>query len=428
MAAAVLSSLIVEFQTSPRLWGAIMREGMTPTRLVREVVGEAHRLTGADPTRVAMFALEDSAPLEFPLQVVLRTQATLLAGLTGARGVSIWRVEQNRDVTLGASAGDIDPKTARKVVDHALESSDSESAVVVHAFGEPCAVVVWAPGYGARKTAGVLAERSARMLALAFERAQLLDGAVAQRSHLAHSAERRLSRIAFDLHDGPMQDLALLSGELKLLRDTLTTSADGKTIRRDPVALVDDALAITDATNIELRDLATSMESSAMIKKPFAEGLNDAARAFALRSGIEPEIVLDGDVSDLTPTGHMTLLRIIGEALNNAREHSDATAVKVAIKATGEMIEASIMDDGCGFDVQRTIPEATRRGSLGLVGMIERMRMIEGTCRVYSQPGVGTTVTVAFERMTTPDALPGPLALPAAGRRSRFRSRELRSA
>lgn len=409
MTAGVLATMVADAESSPGFERRLVGEAPTSPALVRTLVGEAHHLTGAQPARVALLALGDPGPLEFPLHVTLQAHATLLAGLTGAHGVAIWRLEDDAALELAAYAGAGDPygtrESAQRVIDGEAGAA-SEDAVVIQAFGEFRAILAWLPGYGAAGATRALAEHSARLLALAFERAAMLDGTVAQHSALARAAERRLSRVAFDLHDGPMQDIALLCGELKLLGATLVGRPAAGSQKRDPAELVQDALGIAEAASNDLRDLATSMESSKLLKLPFPEALRAMIRAFALRSGIEPELALEGDVDALSNTARMTLLRVIGEALTNVREHGQASAVKIAVRASGDAVEASVNDNGRGFDVQSTLPEAARRGRLGLLGMIERARLIEGSCRVYSQPGIGTTVALAFSRVSQDDELP----------------------
>jgi signal transduction histidine kinase len=412
MTAAFLAALVVETLASPSMNRSIVRENETCPRLVREIATQANLLAGAQIARVAMLALDDPTTMDAPLHLAVRTHITLLVGLTGAKGFTAWKLEEGHEPALTAFAGEADPELHSRSVRGAITGAGARFATVVCAFGEPCAVLAWTPGYAEPDGTRVLAQRSARMLTIAFERARLLDGEVTQRSVIAHGAERRLNRLAFDLHDGVMQDLSLLCGELKLLHSTLDQPAAPGTVPRNPSAMVQDALAIAESANEELRDIATTIETSGKVRKPFPDALAGTLRAFAMRSGIEPKVNLEGDLSELVPIVNITMVRVIGEALNNAHAHGGASEVEIAVRATGSTIEASIKDNGCGFDVGAAMPEAARRGSLGLVGMIERMRLIEGTCRVYSQPGLGTTVSLSFKR--TPAEEPAAPAMTAA--------------
>jgi len=53
-----------------------------------------------------------------------------------------------------------------------------------------------------------------------------------------------------------------------------------------------------------------------------------------------------------------------------------------------------VVDDGAGFEVEQSVVDAARRGSLGLMGMLERGRLLGGHCDIASRPGAGTTVTL----------------------------------
>jgi signal transduction histidine kinase len=92
------------------------------------------------------------------------------------------------------------------------------------------------------------------------------------------------------------------------------------------------------------------------------------------------------------------LLNIIHEALTNAREHSDATEVELRVSVNTAGVEAEIVDNGRGFDLEATLIRAARKGRLGLVAMHERVRLLGGQCRIDSRPGGPTVVSIALER------------------------------
>lgn len=379
---------------------AFAAQGDVPVTVIADLVRDAQRLSGAQPVRVGMLALAAPEIVGAPLGDGLRAHAVLLRAIAGLRGVAVWRTDEDRLVPAAWSGSDSDVYGATYVTAERVLRGEGaqEPGIVISAFGTPTGVLVWVPGEGDLVAARLLATRSAAQLGLAFERAELLDGTVAQHAAIGRSAERRLSRVAFDLHDGPMQDLALLCAELHRVRGALAAGTDGRT-GPDPASLIEDVLAIAEATSTDLRELATSMESSTLLQRPFDEALGGVARAFALRSSVEPRLHIDGDVDSLTDMERVTLLRVIGEALANAREHSGARTVAVSVRIGADRVAASVTDDGAGFDVERTLPAAARRGSLGLLGMIERVRLMDGRCDVLSRPGEGTTVQLSIGRL-----------------------------
>jgi signal transduction histidine kinase len=95
------------------------------------------------------------------------------------------------------------------------------------------------------------------------------------------------------------------------------------------------------------------------------------------------------------------LLRIVGEALTNARRHSGATINKVEVWGSSQKVMIDVSDDGRGFD-PTTLTGATA-GS-GIRGMRERADIAGAELTIGSEPGAGTVVRVEL-----------PLDGPAAG-------------
>jgi signal transduction histidine kinase len=86
------------------------------------------------------------------------------------------------------------------------------------------------------------------------------------------------------------------------------------------------------------------------------------------------------------------VLLVVREALANARRHSAAQHVRVALGTTGEEIRVEVTDDGGGFD-----PRETKEG-VGLSAMRERTAALSGRLEVLSEPGQGTTVRLRVPR------------------------------
>jgi signal transduction histidine kinase len=105
----------------------------------------------------------------------------------------------------------------------------------------------------------------------------------------------------------------------------------------------------------------------------------------------EREIVLtvcDGFPPELPDAADVELLRVLQEALVNARRHSDAQRVEVVLSVVHREVRAEISDDGVGFD-----PASVREG-VGLSGMRERASALGGRLEIGSTPGGGTSVGV----------------------------------
>ncbi len=88
----------------------------------------------------------------------------------------------------------------------------------------------------------------------------------------------------------------------------------------------------------------------------------------------------------------IVVYRVIQEALTNISKHAHASKVEILIRCNKEQLDASIQDDGVGFDLKE---KTTSIGeNLGLASMKERILSIEGTLNIKSSPGYGTSVII----------------------------------
>ena len=196
----------------------------------------------------------------------------------------------------------------------------------------------------------------------------------------AHTQREERRRIARDLHDVVLQDLA---GALQSLRLThLRARGSGRALD-----LEEELEALGRATSglrSAMYDLRHEKESS------FVESVESLVE---LNRQLTPEreislTIAEGFREAFSPEVGVELLRVLREALNNARRHSRAGNVEVRLRTEGETVVSEVADDGRGFD-----PEAAR-GGVGLVGMRERAEALGGEIEVSSRPGGGTKVTV----------------------------------
>ncbi|MFL6228110.1 MAG: sensor histidine kinase, partial [Pyrinomonadaceae bacterium] len=87
----------------------------------------------------------------------------------------------------------------------------------------------------------------------------------------------------------------------------------------------------------------------------------------------------------------LCVFRIAQEALRNCIKHSGALNARVVLENTGVAVRLSVSDDGCGFDPKS---EALKKG-LGFTSMRERLRLVGGELRIYSQPLCGTRLEIS---------------------------------
>jgi signal transduction histidine kinase len=190
--------------------------------------------------------------------------------------------------------------------------------------------------------------------------------------------ERR--RIARDLHDVVLQDL---SGALQSLRLThLRARGSGTELdleeELEALGRATSGLrsAMYDLRHEKERPFVKSVESLVELNRQLTPGRETA---FTAQEGFPEELPREVSVE---------LLRVLQEALVNARRHSGARNVEVELRTEGGALVAGVIDDGRGFD------SASTRAGVGLSAMRERVEGLGGKIEVRSQPGEGTRVTV----------------------------------
>ena len=218
----------------------------------------------------------------------------------------------------------------------------------------------------------------ANVLATAIER----QGAQ-ERVEDVREAER--SRIARDLHDDALQDLSGALVDAQLLRSQL--------ICEDPEAIgkAEQLLEALDRIGPRLRGAIYDLRLEAEQDRPFSElleSLVELQRTIATNSEITLEMRGESLSGSLGKTGG-ELLRILREALINARRHSGAEHVRVRVCSSEEKLSAEVEDDGQGFD-QEQEPSSTTHGGMGIRAMRERAKSLGGALKMESEPGQGT--------------------------------------
>lgn len=216
--------------------------------------------------------------------------------------------------------------------------------------------------------------------ALAIANAQLRS----QAEEIAVSAER--SRLARDLHDAVTQTLFATSLIAEVLPRLWERSPEaGKQKVAEIRELTRGALA-------EMRTLLMELRPSALVDVPLPDLLLQLSEAFTGRARVPVELDVDKTV-DLPTNVKIGFYRITQEALNNIQKHARATQVEIHLHDVGDCVELSIKDNGVGFETGHTLPD-----HFGLGIMEERAQSVGAQFMLESQPGAGTSISVAWEK------------------------------
>jgi two-component system NarL family sensor kinase len=115
---------------------------------------------------------------------------------------------------------------------------------------------------------------------------------------------------------------------------------------------------------------------------------------FTDRTGIHVTVTANDSRRRLDPKTELVLFRIAQEALRNVEKHSGAGHVSLDLHVEKDGATLRVADDGRGFEPGKLSIERDDATGLGLPGMQERAKSIDGTLRVKSHPGQGTLIEV----------------------------------
>ena len=217
------------------------------------------------------------------------------------------------------------------------------------------------------------------------------------RNRLARSRDQAQLFLAQELHDGPVQDLHAARFQLQALRPHVHSDV-ARTLLENTQDLFQHSIDALRAIMGELRPPALA---------PF--GLAAAIRSHAERfQTIYPDIQVRLDLIDdgqRLPNGiRLGMFRVTQELMNNVAKHAQASNVWVKLAIADGKAFLTVRDDGVGFNPPARLIELARAGSLGIIGIVERVNDLEGALDVQSAPGQGTTMIVAVPLKTAKEA------------------------
>jgi two-component system, NarL family, sensor kinase len=237
---------------------------------------------------------------------------------------------------------------------------------------------------GALLILAVLQLPLASSLAKRLRRGQVEREALLNRAIDASEMERR--RIAQDLHDGVVQDIAGVSYSIAA---AASRTGDDRSVDRD--GLRQGAARLRQSVR-DLRGLLVELYPADLHRVGLEAALSDVIGGLNSR-GLEADLDVPDDI-DLPEKEETLLFRVAQEALRNVVAHAGATCVQIRIADDGQLVSLEVEDDGIGFDAEVAGPE----GHFGLRMLEDLTHDAGGAFRVDSEPGRGTTVRVEVPR------------------------------
>ena len=275
-------------------------------------------------------------------------------------------------------------------------------------FWTPNAILVVLAIFAWRAVAGLAQSRTESEAAT---RAAVSHAVVAQEAHLrtAFAAQTEVlkaqvreeviaaerTRLLHDLHDGMGSQL------ITALRMTRRPEVPREEVARVIEDALDDMRLIIDSLDLEERDLLPLLGNLRFRLEP---------RLTTLGVALHWDVQALPDLDYLTPESGLAIVRIVQEAITNALRHGEAHNITIGTRHESEFVSVSVLDDGCGFDVEHSIaPQARPRG---LAAMRARALKLNAELHIESRrrlepgetnPPCGTCITLIL-----------PLRLPVA--------------
>ena len=273
-----------------------------------------------------------------------------------------------------------------------LENTAVETWLPLGREGELLGVLLLGPRSGGDLLDGQdrrILRSVAHQATLAAENVRLADALRASRAELARAhgqlilaREDERRQLGWSLHDGPIQDLMAISHRLAAL---------GMEVEDHAPELAELRRAVIEQIHT-LRQLCVQLRPGTLDEL----GLRGALRALAIECedmhGLAVTLRTRGGVDHLPDAVAVTLFRVAQEALANAARHSGAGQAWLELVHDDSGIILTVTDDGRGFQVPRRLSALAREEHFGLLGIVERLKLVGGRLEVRSQPGEGTTV------------------------------------
>jgi signal transduction histidine kinase len=208
---------------------------------------------------------------------------------------------------------------------------------------------------------------------------------------------RRLIRLAFDVHDGPMQTLVAAGFSLRELEHAVGELGLPPERSRALLAGIDGLAGELAGAEKALRGLITALEHGTPEIDALDAIVAEEIARFRARTGTTVHATVAEGFQPDTHSQAIAVRSVLREALSNVAKHAGASRVDVTVQASSSGILVEVADDGHGFD-----PESVRAGSIGLTSMRQRVELLGGEFSVLSRPGGPTVVTALLRRWRKP--------------------------
>jgi PAS domain S-box-containing protein len=197
--------------------------------------------------------------------------------------------------------------------------------------------------------------------------------------HVQESERRRISR---ELHDDLSQKVATMSVEISRLKKRVPTS------EAQFISAMDKLREHSNHLADEIRRLSHQLHPAVLEHLGLVAALRSFIQSFESDERIDVNFAAHVSEENIPFQTSICMYRVAVEALRNVSRHSGASSAVVSLKTLNNWLELQVSDSGKGFDLE----SVRKSGGLGLVSIEERLRLLQGTYEIKSNPETGTTL------------------------------------
>ncbi|AWB46246.1 histidine kinase [Paenibacillus sp. CAA11] len=204
---------------------------------------------------------------------------------------------------------------------------------------------------------------------------------------LAQEEERK--RISREIHDGPAQLLANMVLRTEIV-ERMLIKQDFKMVQDEIV----DLKAQVRSSLEEMRKVIFNLRPMALDDLGLIPTLRKYVHDYEEKTKIRATFETRGKEQRLSSAMEAAIFRLVQEALSNAVKHAYPTFVGVVITYQAQMIQIVVQDNGLGFNVELLEAKTKEHSHFGLIGMRERVELLDGRMEIESAENQGTKIVI----------------------------------
>jgi two-component system, NarL family, sensor histidine kinase DegS len=208
-------------------------------------------------------------------------------------------------------------------------------------------------------------------------------------SEVFKAQEDGRKNVAREIHDDPIQRLAVIASDMENLSDDprLEHMPD---LKKRTLQVQESIFRVSK----DLRRITMDLRPTVLDDLGLIPALQWLVNDFKQESKINSHFELIGTEKIVSVKTADNIFRIVQQALSNIKQHANATNVTVTVNFSEQMLIVTIKDNGCGFNIPDNINDLINYSKLGIIGMQQRAEFINGKLYLYSQLNQGTSISI----------------------------------